>query len=325
MLANISVVVPSRNRGGSVLQTLQTLIATEPLPLEIILVDQSDLPERAAVLAAFSQATDEAGWSCTVELEGQPPAEPGRLRLIQSTLRSAACARNTGTRAARGDLVFFTDDDTRVEPDWIGQLAQAFDDPAVWGAYGRILPSEKMGRDDGTGVRRDALHRQLFKQPTLPWYLGSGANMAFRRRFLLERACGMDEILSIGAKFRAFEDIDIGYRALVFGGQVAYLPQALVYHVSIKTFKQQLKTEAGYGLSVGAATIKYWRCGDRAAGKMLAGWVWQMAIRRAGSGLLKWRSWKVVRLALLQLWWPFVGLERAYRQGVDRDYWLFKP
>ena len=324
MSANVSVVIPSRNRGQSIIRTLQSLIATDPLPFEVILVDQSDEQGQASVLQSFKKAAQEANWACSVEIEGQPPAVPGRLRLIQSSLRGAARARNSGTQAARSEIVLFTDDDTLVEPNWIGELSQAFEQSAIWGVYGRILPFEETVPDDGTSVRRTNTVPHVFTEVTLPWYLGSGANMAFRRSFLLDRAHGMDEILSIGAKFRAFEDIDIGYRALVFGGQVAYVPMAVVYHNSPKTFTQQLKTEAGYGLSVGAAFVKYWRCGDRRAGPMLLQWVWQMGVRRGGAGLLKWRSWKVVRLALLQFWWPLVGVSRAWRQPIDHYYWLFR-
>ncbi len=322
-LKNVSVIVPTRNRGESLGQTLRAILATNPAPLEVLVVDQSDPARRKSVETAAQTEAVRAGWSFSLEVEDQhqPSSDPGQLRLIQSVSRGASRARNLGASRALGQLVLFCDDDCLPQPDWVAAMAGTFaEEPDVWGVYGRVLP---VGQADGTVVSRTNNTTQLFRQPTLPWYLGSGNNMAFRRSFLLEKAGGMDELLSIGEKFRAFEDIDIGYRALQMGGQIAYVPASLVYHNSPKSFREQLRTEAGYGLSVGAATVKYWRCGDCRAGGMLAAWVWQMGVRRSGAGLLKWRSFKVVRLALLQFWWPLVGLWLAHRQPVDRLHWLF--
>jgi GT2 family glycosyltransferase len=324
-LSNVSVVVPTRNRGEVLAETLRRIMRTNPAPFELIVVDQSNPSEQQSNCVTVQEAARMAGWSFSCEKEKDPLVQPGRLRLVQSNARGAGRARNTGARLASQALVLFTDDDTFPEPDWVGVMSAEFKQPEIWAVYGRILPYDADGKANGNGVEvvRSNLAYREFSQPTWPWYLGSGANMAFRRSFL-DMAAGLDEVLSIGAKFRAFEDIDIGYRALIFGGKVVYTPASLVYHNSQKTFAEQLKTEQGYGISTGAAVVKYWRCGDKLARSMLLHWIWQMGVRRAGAGLLKWRNPKVIQLALLQFWWPLVGVWQAYKQPLDHTHWLFK-
>src|SRR6201999_1170339 len=54
--------------------------------------------------------------------------------------------RNSGIEAASGDIVVLTDDDTRGDPDWIGELAACLADPNVVGVTGEPLPNWKGSR-----------------------------------------------------------------------------------------------------------------------------------------------------------------------------------
>ncbi len=50
-------------------------------------------------------------------------------------------ARNTGVRAASGDVVAFLDDDATAAPRWIERLSSAYREPAVAGAGGAVVPA----------------------------------------------------------------------------------------------------------------------------------------------------------------------------------------
>jgi glycosyltransferase involved in cell wall biosynthesis len=54
--------------------------------------------------------------------------------------RGLAGARNAGVGAAKGEVIAFIDDDARAEPGWIEQLESCFEDAAVVGAGGALIP-----------------------------------------------------------------------------------------------------------------------------------------------------------------------------------------
>ena len=332
LLTPISVVVATRNRSLHIAGTIKAVLQTRNAPLEIIVVDQSDPAPAAILRETLAFIASQYCVTLSVEDESQPAAQPGRLRYVACNGRGASLGRNIGARFARHNIVLFVDDDILPDPGWTDAMtAEYARDENVVGVYGRILPydpkasSADDGNRTGAEVTRAGMERKCYTRPALPWYLGSGGNMSFRRDALL--ACGgFDEVLTIGGPFRAFEDIDIGYRLLLRGlGNVVYCPQSLVYHDSVKTFEEQLRTESGYGISVGAAAIKYARCGDPFAPRIFLTWLWHMAVRRSVAGVIKWRNRAVVRLALLQFWYPWVGIAKAWRWPLDTKSWIYLP
>src|SRR6266511_4527616 len=48
------------------------------------------------------------------------------VRLVETENRGLGSARNTGLRAATGEIVAYTDDDTRPDVDWLKYLAHTF-------------------------------------------------------------------------------------------------------------------------------------------------------------------------------------------------------
>ncbi len=65
---------------------------------------------------------------------------PSAKVIANQRSRGLAGARNTGVRAAQGEIVAFIDDDARAEPAWLGELGGCFTDPTTVGAGGALLP-----------------------------------------------------------------------------------------------------------------------------------------------------------------------------------------
>lgn len=324
---SVSVVIPTRNRGDSLLPTLRAVLSGDVWPLELIVVDQSDPEPAQAAWQAVKQVASDFGLPASRENGLQPITEPGYLRYVRSHERGAGRGRNTGAALSSGIILLFIDDDILLHRHCLAVTEQEYQrDPRIVGVYGQVLPYLKgdgKQRRSGTEVVRVGGERLVYTRPTNPWYLGSGGNMSFRRN-VFRAVGGFDQVLGAGAPLQSWEDLDIGHRMLAHGaGTIVYAPDSLAYHDSPKDFAVQLATERGYGVGAGAACCKYWRCGDRYAWVILRNWVWHMAVRRFGAGLLKWRNWRVVRLALLQFWYPLVGIARARNWPIDRRTWTF--
>ena len=318
----VSVIIPTRNRGSRVLQTLRAVLSGDVLPLELIVVDQSDPELAQATWQSMKQVASDFALPVSYRNGLQSVTEPGYLRYVRSHERGVGNGRNTGAALARGEILLFTDDDTLPDSRWVTITEQEYrSDSRVVGVYGRILPYVKEGGErlrSGTEVVREGMERIVYTRPTNPWHLGSGGNMSFRRD-AFRAIGGFDEVLGAGAPLRSWEDLDIGHRLLTHGvGAIVYAPDSLVYHDSPKSFAAQLATERGYGIGAGAAFEKYRRCGDGYAWAIFRNWIWHMAVRRSAAGLLKWHNWQVVRLALAQFWYPLVGVARARQWSIDR-------
>lgn len=295
----VSVVVPTRNRGALIAETLEALIAIEDPDIEILVVDQS---------------TDDTTRRCVAAVV----AGDTRVRVVSTPTVGSSAARNVGAREARGEIVAYTDDDCIVTEHWLATMVEEFRDQDTSAVFGRLVPNEggvRNGREVGF---KASLMRQVFTGKTPPWYIGHGGNMAFRRADLLA-AGGFDPLLGAGGYFGACEDPDIAYRLLTVGKKIVYSPQAAAYHKHWKSWPAQKRMERNYGVGAGAMFAKYMRAGDR-YGIWLAGiWTWQLGVRRLGAGLLKWRSLKTMYLGYCQLVYPILGAAGSLRRKVDRN------
>jgi glycosyltransferase involved in cell wall biosynthesis len=73
-------------------------------------------------------------------LERARAAFPAAKVIPNRRPRGLAGARNSGTEAARGDIVAFVDDDARPEPEWLMELEGCFGREDAAGAGGALLP-----------------------------------------------------------------------------------------------------------------------------------------------------------------------------------------
>lgn len=159
------------------------------------------------------------------------------VRLVQTgTNLGFAEGNNVGAREAGGELVAFLNNDTRVEPSWLRELAQGLFDGREDGV---VCTSSLML--DWSGERIDfqagALNFHGFGfQPSygLPLegldvvprelLFACGGSMLIRRDIFLEVG-GFDPDY-----FAFFEDVDLGWRLWVLGHKVTLTPTAVTYH-----------------------------------------------------------------------------------------------
>jgi len=203
-MPRISVVVPTYCRMNLLRRCLDALMAQRlpPEAYEIIVVDD--------------------GHESRVEFAvGELARHPGapRLRYLRpASGRGPAVARNCGWRAARGDIVAFTDDDTIPDRDWLAEGLRALQEHPEWvaaaGAVQVPRPCPEARPTDHELMTEGLAHAEFVTAS------------AFVRRSALERIGGFDE------RFRRAwrEDSDLQFRLMEDVGPVGRIATARVQH-----------------------------------------------------------------------------------------------
>jgi glycosyltransferase involved in cell wall biosynthesis len=199
-----SVIVPTYNRVALLERTLASLFGQSYADLEIIVVNDGSSDGTDAYLATL--------------------ASKGRITYISQANSGPSVARKAGLRAARGEIVAFTDDDCVPPEDWLTRIAARLSDPAVAGVGGGTVT----GHPGSICAVTNDLINNYFKsvlngRAGVAPYLTSN-NVAYRKS-ALERAGGHDPRFQMGA-----EDRDLDYRITLQGGSIVYDPSIIVYH-----------------------------------------------------------------------------------------------
>jgi GT2 family glycosyltransferase len=213
----VSVVVASHDREGR-LAVLLDALAGQTLPRERweLVVVHTYPPEVAVPL-----------------LDEHELAREGVLRQLAVDPASAkpSVQRNAGWRAARGELIAFTDDDCRPEPDWLERLVRRYEREVGAFVQGATRPDPH----DGDLIHRPHV-RTLHVEP--PGRFTQTCNILYERA-LLERVGGFDEVAITG------EDIDLGIRAREAGTRLVGAPDAVVYHaVEALSLLEKIRSQA---------------------------------------------------------------------------------
>jgi glycosyltransferase involved in cell wall biosynthesis len=198
----IAVVVATRERPDRLERLLAALAA------------QTLAPERFEVIVV-----DDGSDAATTEvLLDRGRADGGmRMQALEGSGDGPAAARNAGWRRASAPLVAFTDDDCEPDPGWLEALLRAAAERPGGVVQGRTAPLPEEAASTRGPVRTQRI------EELGPWY--QTCNILYPTA-LLERLGGFDE------RFRRpfGEDVDLAWRAIGDGADVAFAPDALVHH-----------------------------------------------------------------------------------------------
>jgi len=163
-----------------------------------------------------------------------------RVRVIDTPNAGLSAARNVGLAEATGEIVAYTDADTRVDRDWLTFLVQPFLRSEVVGSGGpNIVPSDDppmaqcIARAPG-GPTHVLLDDRIAEH--VP-----GCNMAFRRDALLEIR-GFNPLY-----LRAGDDVDVCWRLQARGWKIGFAAAALVWHHHRSSVRAYWRQQVGYG------------------------------------------------------------------------------
>lgn len=219
-------------------------------------------------------------------------------------------------------VVAFTDDDVEYDPQWLGELWHAFEEPAVMGVGGRILsrwpaslrkPSWYNGSLHSVIIQFDKGHtRKLLPVP--PW----GPNMAYRLTVFQQVGDFNTELGPVGKTHRLGVDVEFGQRVLDRGLRIDYVPSAVVYHpvypeqVTKRYFLHWYYERGKFELKVGAPS------GSRILG--VPRHFIRMLIKNSAAWMLNWGPSRFYyKLESTHMWGKIVEAFRESRRMVAKD------
>lgn len=215
-----AVIIPSYNRPDRLRSCLQSLIAMDPSPDEIVVVDDGSDAPLAPVCAAI---------------------DPGIL-CVRQTNAGPAAARNAGVRATTAPFIALTDDDCRPRRDWLGALLAAWDGDATHLVGGHV---ENALTDNVYAAAGQALCDYLYAAGDAA---GGGAEFFTSNNI----GCARAQYLDLGGFDESFplaagEDRDFGRRWRDAGGDLRFAPTAVVDHAHPMALRGFWRQQSNYG------------------------------------------------------------------------------
>ncbi len=163
------------------------------------------------------------------------------LYYILEKRKGKSFALNTGIGAARGEWLFFTDDDVVVRKDWINNMVKnCSENGAVSGLAGRVIPRIEgdlpkwmtLGGDlslRGPLNNYDHGEKSFLLEPGCMPFLG--ANMALRRKVFERNGYFNENIKFLNGKYVVGEDSEYSYYITTRGEKIMYTPDVIVEHI----------------------------------------------------------------------------------------------
>lgn len=218
-----SIIIPTYNRADELRETIRSIgrLSVDG-DWELLVIDNNSPDHTRAV----------------VEEEAASFAAP--LRYFFEPEQGRYAAINTGIRAATGRIIATTDDDARVEPDWLTRAAEGLDRLGCDYVGGKVLPIWKQPRPAWIPHRPGPHWAVLalqdhgdrpreFGVDGIPWPLG--INTATRRE-AFERTDLFDNRLGRKAgTLRNQAQREWHLRARAAGLRGFYVPEMIVHHV----------------------------------------------------------------------------------------------
>ncbi len=220
----ISLVVATHNRRRH-LQRLLAAVAEQDWPqdrLEVVVVDNNSSDGTAEFLCSLAGRCDLAS-----------------LRVLHEERPGKSHALNAGLRAARGDLLAFTDDDVVPERQWLTQLIAAMQETKADFGLGRITPIWEAPRPAWLrpelygvlAIPDNGPERLPVRAGTNEHAMPIGANMALRRHVVATIGGWRTDLGKLRKTLRSGEDHEFFLRMLRAGFSGVYEPSACVGHV----------------------------------------------------------------------------------------------
>ena len=219
-----TILIATYNRApllDETLQSLRGLRVRDGRHWDVLVIDNNSTDETRAVV------------------ERQSPTFPVSLRYLFEARQGRSSALNAGIAASKGAILAMTDDDVRVEADWLDAACDALQDPSIAYAGGPVAPIWESAPPPWLDLTRGDLWGTIAIQDhgDQPFVYDDarkvplGANMAARRSlFAAIGGFRADLGRSSGRLILGQEVPELLMRARAAGHRGLYVPPMRVHH-----------------------------------------------------------------------------------------------
>ncbi|CAH1059504.1 glycosyltransferase family 2 protein [Paenibacillus pseudetheri] len=220
----VSVHIVTYNSADDIIDCLEAVMAQD-YPIEkIVVVDNASSDGCAERVSTFHSTI---------------PKTSLILQLIQNQKNTGfAPAHNQAIAATETDYILVLNPDLTLAPDYLSRLIKRMEEnPLIGSATGKLLLKADHGLVDSTGLRMNRTRRAFDRgagEPADQWTQSgpvfgvSGAAAMYSRRMINDISIDSD---FFDADFFAYkEDVDVAWRAQLFGWHGYYEAEAIGYH-----------------------------------------------------------------------------------------------
>ena len=229
MRPKLTIAIPTHNRAATLRATLESVVALElgeALDVDCLVVDNNSTDDTPGIVEQIAASA------------------PIPVRRVCEARQGSSFARNRAINEARGDWLFFLDDDVVAERAWARELHIELERRKLDAACGAVLPrwsvppppwlgprlysklavhderalNDAHGRADSSGHRMEALE----------YYFS--ANVGFRCDAFERFGRFREDLGVVGGNPVSGEDTELFARIIARGGAVGFAPRARVYH-----------------------------------------------------------------------------------------------
>jgi len=207
----VSVIIVNYNGKRHLEKCLESLMNVDYAKYEVILVDNN--------------STDNS-------VEFVKNVHPSVIIIKLDNNYGFAEPNNIGAKNAKGELLLFLNNDTVVNPNFIREMVKVLNQDSEI-AICQSLLLKPNGEVESSGDFIDILGRAYMskeKETKVKEILSArGASMMVRKKMFWELG-GFDKNF-----FASFEDIDLSWRAWIWGYKIVLVPNSIVYHTGGQT------------------------------------------------------------------------------------------
>ena len=216
MMRKFSVCIVNHNGRGHLLDTLPGVQALAILADEILLLDNASSDGSQDLFMSWIPS--------------------GRVVQLADN-RSPGAARSAGFHAARNDLVLFADNDIRLTPEAVLELAQALvQRPRAVIAMPRVVLAERPERIQYEGAFCHWLGHMILRNENVMLRRSdeppANVDSMISACFMVMRSRWGDAVFFDPGYAFYYEDHDVGVRARLSGAEILAVPHAMVLHGS---------------------------------------------------------------------------------------------